>query len=216
MTEDPLMQRSSAIASGPVGAPLAAPDGAGPLEVREGRGGTRRGLLRKAGVGLALGLGLLAGFGGGCAYRMGPSSGVAAGSRSVAILPFDNETLEPRVTEALATALRSQIQQEGTYQLVRRSDADVVVSGTVIDIHRTEQSFQARDVRVLKDYRLDIVARVTAVERGTGRKLLDEEVEGHTMLRTQSDLASAERQAMPLLAANLARNITSRLVDGSW
>ncbi len=134
----------------------------------------------------------------------------------MAILPFENETLEPRVTEALATALRSQIQQEGTYQLARRSDGDVVVSGTVIDIHRTEQSFQARDVRVLKDYRLDIVARVTAVERGSGRKLLDEEVEGHTMLRTQSDLASAERQAMPLLAANLARNITSRLVDGSW
>lgn len=158
----------------------------------------------------------LALFGGGCAYSLGPSSGVPAGSRSVAVMPFENQTIEPRVTEAIATALRGQLQQEGTYRLARRGDADVLLSGTVIAIRRVEQSFQVQDVRVLRDYRFEIVAQVTATERGSGRKLLDEQVEGHTMLRVLSDLASAERQAMPLLAANLARNITSRLVDGSW
>ena len=35
-------------------------------------------------------------------------------------------------------------------------------------------------------------------------------------MRVVEDLASAERQAMPLLAGNLARNITSMLVDGTW
>ena len=170
------------------------------------------------GIGLALWLGLVAlvGGGGGCAYQLGPSSGVPAGARSVAVLPFDNETLEPRVTEAIQTALRAQLQQEGTFHLARQSDADVVVSGKVVEIRRVEQSFQSRDVRVLRDYRFEIVADVSAVQRGSGRKVLDERIEGHTMLRVQSDLASAERQAMPLLAANLARNITSRLVDGSW
>ena len=163
-----------------------------------------------------MGLLMLAGVGGGCAYRLGPSSGVEPGARSVAVLPFENETLEPRVTEAVSTAVRAQLQQEGTVRLARQGDADIVVSGTVGSIRRVEQSFQSRDVRVLRDYRFEIEARVKAIQRGSGRTLLEESVEGHTMLRVQSDLASAERQAMPLLAANLARNITSRLVDGSW
>lgn len=152
----------------------------------------------------------------GCAYRLGPTSGVPAGSRSIAVAPFENETLEPRVSEAITTALRSQLQQEGTYRLARQRDADVVVHGVVRGISRQEESFQSRDVRVLRDYRFNIVVQVTAVERGTGRTLLDRSVEGHTMLRVLEDLGSAERQAMPLLAGNLARNITSLLVDGDW
>lgn len=152
----------------------------------------------------------------GCAYRLGPSSGVEPGSRSVAIQPFQNATLEPRVTEAVANALRSQIQQEGTFQLATHGDGDVVVSGVIQDLTREEQSFQSRDTRTLRDYTFEMVAHVTATERGSGRKILDREVRGHTMLRVVNDLPSAERQAMPLAAANLARNITSLLVDGDW
>jgi len=152
----------------------------------------------------------------GCAYRLGPSSGVEPGSRSIAILPFENNTLEPRVTENVANALRAQIQQEGTFLLATQGDGDVVVSGIIQNLTRDEQSFQARDTRTLRDYRFEMVAHVTATERGSGRKLLDREVRGHTMLRVVNDLPSAERQAMPLAAANLARNITSLLVDGDW
>jgi hypothetical protein len=152
----------------------------------------------------------------GCAYRLGPSSGVEPGSRSIAIQPFQNNTLEPRVTESIATALRAQIQQEGTFLLATHGDGDVVVSGVVQNLSRDEQSFQARDTRTLRDYRFEMTAHVTAIERGSGRKILDREVRGHTMLRVVNDLPSAERQAMPLVAANLARNITSLLVDGDW
>lgn len=168
---------------------------------------------RRFGLGLVLTLALGAP---GCAYRVGPSSGVEPGSRSIAILPFENATLEPRVTENVANALRSQIQQEGTFRLATHGEGDVILSGVVQDISREEQSFQARDTRTLRDYNFEMTAHVTAVERGTGRKLLDREVRGHTMLRIVDDLPSAERQAMPLAAANLARNITSMLVDGDW
>ena len=131
-------------------------------------------------------------------------------------MPFENETFEPRVVENIQTALRGQLQQEGTYRLARHSEADVILNGVVKSIYRQEESFQSRDTRTVRDYRLEIVTHVTAVQRGTGKKLLDREVTGHTFLRMQEDLPSAERQAMPLLAANLARNITSLLVDGSW
>lgn len=155
-------------------------------------------------------------LGGGCAYRLGPSSGVEPGSRSIGVAPFENRTLEPRVTEAISTALRAQLQQEGTFRLARVREADIVVEGVVLRIDRQEESFQSRDTRTLRDYRFEMVAQVTATERGSGRILLDREVRGHTMMRIQEDMPSAEREAMPLLAGNLARNITSHLVDGDW
>lgn len=172
--------------------------------------------MSRAGASAGLSLALAAVLGAGCAYRLGPSSGAEPGARTIAIRPFDNKTYEARVTANLATSLRAQLQQEGTYRLARHGDADIVVEGQVLDITRREESFQSRDIRTVRDYRLNIVAHVVATDRRSGKTLLDRQVEGHTMLRVQEDLASVERQAMPLLTDNLARNITSMLVDGTW
>jgi hypothetical protein len=57
---------------------------------------------------------------------------------------------------------------------------------------------------------------VTAVDRTSGKVLVDREVGGRTTIRIGPDLTSAERQAAPNLAEDLARNITSVLVDGTW
>ena len=39
---------------------------------------------------------------------------------------------------------------------------------------------------------------------------------GMTLVRVGPDLQSTERQALPLLATDLANNVTALLVDGSW
>jgi len=36
------------------------------------------------------------------------------------------------------------------------------------------------------------------------------------MIRVGDDLTSTERQALPLLAADLAKNVTTLLVEGTW
>ena len=61
-----------------------------------------------------------------------------------------------------------------------------------------------------------MVADIKAVHRDTGKVLLERSVSGRTTVLIGDDLASAERQAVPLLAADLARNATSLLVDGNW
>ena len=63
---------------------------------------------------------------------------------------------------------------------------------------------------------LILIADVTAVDRLSGEVLLKTEVGGRTVIRAGADLSSAERQAAPLLAENLARNLVSLLVDGAW
>jgi len=68
----------------------------------------------------------------------------------------------------------------------------------------------------VSDYRLGLTARVTARDRSTGKLILDRPVTGYTLIRVGNDLASSERQALPLLAADLAKNVTSLLVEGGW
>jgi hypothetical protein len=141
---------------------------------------------------------------------------MAAGEKSIQVNFFRNDTLEPRLIEYVASTLRRNLQQEGTYHLNTSGDGDIVVNGVITELFRSELSFQPTDVITVKDYRLRLVAKVTAVERISGKVLLDRVVSGRTSLRVGNDLSSAERQALPLLADDLAKNVTSLLVDGSW
>lgn len=166
-------------------------------------------------TGMACGLALLVSAG--CAgYRLGPSNGMEAGARSIQVNPFQNETFEPRLIEPVVFALRRNLQRDGTFRLETREEGDIVVNGTLVKYERDAISFQPRDILTARDFDVVLVAKVTAIERNSGRVLLDREVIGRTSIRTGPDLASAERQAAPLLADDLARNITSLLVDGTW
>ena len=129
---------------------------------------------------------------------------------------FQNETLEPRLSEPVATSLRRILQQDGTYRLATRGDADIILEGTITEFNRSGLTFDPRDVLTVRDYELVLTARFTATERGTGRVIVASAASGRTTIRAGADLPSAERQAAPLLAEDLARKITSALVDGAW
>lgn len=153
----------------------------------------------------------------GCAgYQLGSANGLAAHGRSIQINPFANQTVEPHLTDAVTGELRRAVQQDGTFQLASHDDGDVVVSGVITRYLRVELTFKPADVLTVSDYRLGLTAHVTARERSTGKLLLDRPVTGYTLIRVGNDLASSERQALPLLAADLAKNVTSLLVEGSW
>jgi lipopolysaccharide assembly LptE-like protein len=154
---------------------------------------------------------------GGCAgYRLGPTNGLYAREKSVQVTPFINQTIEPRLTDAVTSQLRKRLQQDGTFQLASHSDGDIVLSGTLTKYLRAEITFAANDILTVRDYRLSLTAQVTARERSTGRVILDQPVTAYTLIQAGSDLTSAERQAMPLLAGDLAKNVTALLVEGKW
>lgn len=153
----------------------------------------------------------------GCAgYRLGPTNGRPAGEESIQINPFQNQTMEPHLSDAVTTALRNQLQQDGTYRLDTHGDGDVIVTGVITDYRRSGLTFLPGDVLTVRDFDVLITVHVRAMERYTGKVLMDKDVTGRTTVRVGSDLTSAERQGRTQLAADLARNITSALVDGSW
>ena len=153
----------------------------------------------------------------GCAgYHLGPVNGAVAGGKSIEIVPFNNQTLQPRLGDAVTRALRERMQTDGTYHLATRGPGDVVVTGVITDYHREGVSFLRTDVATAENYRVDLTAHVTARDRATGRLLLDKKVAGYTLVQVGTDLTDAERQSLPLLAEDLARSITVLLTEGSW
>ena len=153
----------------------------------------------------------------GCAgYRLGPANGTHAGEKSIQIAVFSNQTLEPRLGDAVATALRRELQRDGTFHLATHGGADITVTGELVGYTRQELSFVPNDVLTVRDFRVNVTAHVTARETGTGKVIFDRPVSGYTFVRSGSDLTSAERQGLPLLADDLAKNITALLVDGNW
>jgi hypothetical protein len=153
----------------------------------------------------------------GCAgYKLGPTNGMAAGSRSIGLRPFRNQTREPRVTEYLSISMRKQLLQDGTFRLETAGSPDIRVSGVIMRFDRTGLSFTTNDVLTPQEYTLTLVAHVVAVNVNTGKTNLSRDVQGVTYIRVGNDQSTAERQAIPLLTDSLARNAVSLLVDGTW
>lgn len=149
-------------------------------------------------------------------YKLGPSNGEPAGSKSIQINSFINQTLEPRLSEYINSSMRKRVQQDGTFQLETQGGSDIVVSGVITEFKRGELAYQPGDVLTPRDYTLTLHAQITAIERRTGKTNVNRSVIGRTAIRIGADLPSAERQAIPLLADDLARNAVSLLADGAW
>jgi predicted alpha-1,6-mannanase (GH76 family) len=153
----------------------------------------------------------------GCAgYKLGPAGRIEAGAKTLQIDSFSNQTLEPRLGDAINAALRRSLQEDGTYRLSSGGGADIIVTGTILRYTRNILSLVPNDVLTVRDFRVNATARVIARDTVTGKVLLDRPVTGYTLVRAGSDLTSAERQALPLLADDLSRKVTALLVDGTW
>ena len=153
----------------------------------------------------------------GCStYHLGPANGAISGEKSVEVMPFNNQTLHPWLGDAVTQALRERLQSDGTYRLATSGQGDVVLTGVIHGYDRQALSYLNTDTTTPDNYMVNIIVHVIAKERASGKVILDKEVKGHTLVHVSDDLASAERQAMPLLADDLSQNITELLTEGAW
>ena len=153
----------------------------------------------------------------GCAaYHLGPVNGATAGAQSIEVQPFNNETLEPRLGDAVTQALREKLQSDGTYRLATHDDGDIVVTGVILHYRRQGLSYLNSDASTTQNYRVNMTVHVVARERSTNKILLNKDVTAFTLVNVGSDLASSERQATPLLAQDLAGKVTGLLTEGAW
>lgn len=154
----------------------------------------------------------------GCAgYHLGPVGGQTAGARSVEIQPFNNQTFQPRLGDAVTQSLRERMQTDGTFRLATVKDTgDIVVTGVIRRYNRQGLGYLNVDISTPENFRVDVVAHVIARDRISDKIIFEKDIKGHTLVHVGDDLASAEREAMPILAEDLAQNISELLTEGSW
>lgn len=153
----------------------------------------------------------------GCAgYHLGAVNGAMEGEKTIEVLPFNNQTLQPRLGDAVTQALRERLQVDGTYRLVTSSPGDVVVSGVIRNYQREALGYLNNDASTPQNYRVGVIVHVVVRERASGKLLVERDVSGHTLVNVGADFASSERQAAPLLAADLAQNIMAQITEGAW
>ena len=153
----------------------------------------------------------------GCAsYRVGPVNPAIPAGQSVEVGLFQNATPQPGLSESINASIRRELQRDGTFELATGDDGDVLLTGNITHYRRSAVSFQPRDILSVRDFEVELITRIRAADRATGRVLLDRELTGRTTIRLGGDLASAKRQALPLLANDLAKKTVALLAEGEW
>lgn len=159
---------------------------------------------------------LLAFLLGGCAgYRLGPATpGYLRQVHTIAVPTFANSTLVPRIEVLITDTVIKQFQQDGTFKIVDADVADATLKGEIVGVSRSP----ARSVRgnVLSTTEFNVTMTVKYTLTGRDGKVLGSPggVSGSTSFFRGSDVATDERQALPLAAEELARHMVSQLSEG--
>lgn len=152
---------------------------------------------------------------GGCAhYHLGTS--VPPDLRTIAVPMFDNASGQPKAEVWATQAVLAEFRREGTMKIVDREDAALEVVGRVTDCKLDPIRFDHDRPYLGVEYRMILTANVKVVERATGKVMANlGAVEGSVIFRTQGDLPSTKRDALPHAAAMLAKTVVSETI-GAW
>jgi len=171
-----------------------------------------RGNLFRAGIALLVVCGLS-----GCAgYRVGNISGRdLQGVHSVFVPVVRNSSLEPDLQVTLTNEIIRRFNNDGTLTVNQTSNADSELDVTVVNVRRQASRSSTTDVLVTAQYQLTIEAKATFVNRRLGRKIFENStVTGSTTFFTQANIQEGERQALPLAAEDLAKNVVTMVTEG--
>ncbi len=152
----------------------------------------------------------------GCAgYQLGEAKpSYMKGMRTVAVPVFRNNTLLPQVEGIVTDTVARQFQQDGTYELASRDDADVILNCTLERITRTPARSVTGNVLLTTEFDLSLLASYQVVDRRTGKVLDSGQVNGTTNFFVGNDVTQDERQALPLAAEQLAVRLVSTVAEG--
>lgn len=151
----------------------------------------------------------------GCAgYHIGPVT--KRNFKSIAVPMFRNTTLRPQIEAQISNAIIQRLQEDGSLSVEPEPRADVVLKGSIIKYNREALRSLRTDTGVPREYEITITVRVEATDRRTGETVLKSTVvEGKSDVFIGEDQQSAEEQALPLIADDIAKRITGLLVE-NW
>lgn len=152
----------------------------------------------------------------GCAgYSLGGKKPAhLAGITKLAVPAFENMTLEPRLGALVTNALIKQIQVDGSYQIVRKEDADAVLEGRVSGVDRSQ--FRSDRTNVLRTSQLlmRLVSDFTIRDPNSGAEIHKGRASATSYVVLDSNVQNSEAQALEDAAQRLAATISNQISEG--
>jgi hypothetical protein len=133
---------------------------------------------------------------------------------SIAIPTFRNNTFLPRVEVMITNTVIKQFQQDGTFRIASENNADAVLRATITTIGRRSVRSLRGNVLATTEFNLGIGITYTLESRDGTRLTGPMTVSGGTSFFVGSDVATEERQALPLAAEDAAVRLVSQLSEG--
>ncbi|MFN2350712.1 MAG: LPS assembly lipoprotein LptE [Kiritimatiellia bacterium] len=162
--------------------------------------------------GLAGMLTLLLLTGCGCVgYRLG--STLPSDIRSIFIPIFANLSGEPLVEFDLTNTTIEEFQRDGTLQIARMDEADIVLRCTLTRISLDPLRYDRGDRSTPNEYRLRLDVNYTLQRRSTRERVSEGTVSGETTFVFAGNLTLAKKNAIPRAAEDLAKNLVQAVVE---
>lgn len=150
----------------------------------------------------------------GCAYRLGNVPGQEIKDiESINVPVVINETYEPAIGVLVTDTIIQRFHSDGTLEVKREGNADAILEVKLTRFERSPLRSSRNDTRVVEEYRVFLLAEVT-LKKMDGTKIFSEKLSGETEFFIGNDLQEGERQAMGLVAEDLANNIVLRVTEG--
>jgi hypothetical protein len=132
--------------------------------------------------------------------------------RTVAVLPFDNETPVPELQRELLEALRRQIQNRLNLREAAEAKADAVVRGTIVKYEIDVPIGFSSDPRQATSARrqLQLVVDVSIVDQSTGKPLWERKGLTAKGEYAESDEAGGRRQAIERVVSDVIEGAQSQ------
>jgi outer membrane lipopolysaccharide assembly protein LptE/RlpB len=148
-------------------------------------------------------------------YHVGPvKPGVLRDVHLVAVPTFENKTLLPRIEALVTDSVIKQLQQDGTYKVADKGDADAVLKAEITAVDRTPARSVLGNVLATTEFNLAMHVRYKLETRGGTVLMPEAEVVGTTSFFVGTDVTTDERQALPLAAEELATHLVTQLSEG--
>ena len=143
----------------------------------------------------------------GCAnYRW--TSSVPQEIRTVAVPEFQNQSHLAELGPATTQYTLREFQREGTFSIRRSGDSSIEVQGVIKKVEFKPVAYARGYGMRAGEYRCFATLEASLIDKDKGKVLLNNRsYTAETTISVQNDLLTAQRNAVPRLAAEFARQI---------
>ncbi len=160
------------------------------------------------------GLVLLNAGGTGCSW-MGYNVGstLPPGIRSVFVPVFANQTGEPQLEFETTNAAIQEFQKDGTLRVAGKDQADAILEVKITRYDLAPVRYREDQRTTAREYRLTLTADMSFRKLANSEVLMTKTVTGEATFAVIGDLPTAQRNALPAAAKNLAHYLVRNVVE---